>query len=324
MRSVLTVTMNPAVDLSFELGQVIADRKLRCHNLRQEPGGGGINVSRAIRILGGESTSFFFSGGSAGRELDSLLQSFGIDDQPVEVGGETRRNLTALETSSGRQFRFVMPGPEVGEEDCVRLLNKIAAHRPKPAYLVASGSLPPGAPDDFFARLALLGAELGARVVVDTSGEPLCQAARTGVYLLKPNLPELKQLAGKDVDSEEAQAEAAHRLIESGSVEVVIVSMGGSGALLVTGTESRRIRAPVVPIKSRVGAGDSMVGAVVFSLARGENLFEAVCRGVAAGAAAVMTPGTELCRKEDADHLYRGLLQDSGGKVEYFPDKEKK
>ncbi len=322
MKNVLTVTMNPAVDISVELDQVIADRKLRCRNLRKEPGGGGINVSRVIQILGGKSTAFFLAGGATGRELDSLLRSSGIIDQSLEVAGESRGNLTALETSSGRQYRFVLPGPEIGGEDCDRLLDKIPSLQPRPDYLVASGSLPRGAPDDFFARLARLGAELKARVVVDTSGDPLCRAAREGVYLLKPNLNELKQLAEKDIDSEEAQAEAAHCLIESGRVEVVVVSMGGSGALLVTKKESRRIRAPVVPIKSRVGAGDSMVGAIVLSLAEDKSLFEAVCRGVAAGAAAVMTPGTELCRKEDADRLYQKLLKDPGGKVEYFPEEQ--
>ena len=175
-------------------------------------------------------------------------------------------------------------------------------------FLVASGSLPPGAPDDFYAEVTKRAGAKGIKVIVDTSGDALRKAANVGVYLLKPNLRELSALAGKEeVEHEEQQEAIARDLIGKGCVEVLVVSLGAGGVMLVTKDSVRRFRSPSVPIKSKVGAGDSTVGGIVTALARGESIEGAVCYGVAAGAAAVMTPGTELCRKEDVEMLYERM-----------------
>jgi 6-phosphofructokinase 2 len=304
MQAIVTVTMNPAIDKSAHVENVVPGRKLRCGPPRYEPGGGGINVSRAIHKLGGKSTALYLAGGPLGQMLSSLLDGEGIDHHPSTIHGLTRQNFTVYEESTGQQFRFGMPGPEVKENEWNQLLEKLLAYDPAPAYIVASGSLPSGVPKDFYARIASAARDMGARMIVDTSGEAFSLAVREGVYLMKPNLRELGDLGETEITEEAAQEALARRIIEKGQSDVVVVSLGAAGALLVERHGHERLRAPTVPIKSRVGAGDSMVAGLTLRLAQGDSVREAVRFGVAAGAAAVMTPGTELCRKEDAESLY--------------------
>jgi 6-phosphofructokinase 2 len=180
---------------------------------------------------------------------------------------------------------------------------------------VASGSLPPGAPDDFFARVGEVVDEHGARFVLDTSGDALRKGLeKEGAFLVKPNLRELAGLVEVDTEDledpsgyEAAKAEAAQDVVAEGLAEVVVVSMGSAGALLVTEKGVEKLITPTVPIKSRVGAGDSMVAGMVLALTRGKDLYEAGQYGVAAGAAAVMTPGTELCRGDDVECLFKEM-----------------
>jgi 6-phosphofructokinase 2 len=297
--------VNPSIDKSSYVNQVIPGRKLRCQPPRHEPGGGGINVSRAIHRLGGQSVALYTAGGATGQMLQDLLGDEGvINHRPIPIENLTRQNLTVLEEASGQQYRFGMPGPALKDAEWQRCLDEVAMLNPKTGYIVASGSLPSGVPDDFYARVASLAREMGSRTIVDTSGEPLRLAAREGVYLLKPNLRELSQLAGRDLDDEAQQEAAAWDLVDTGQSELVVVSLGAAGALLVSSAGHKRLRSPTVPIRSRVGAGDSMVAGLVLALARGASLYDAARFGVAAGAAAVMTPGTELCRREDVEQLY--------------------
>jgi 6-phosphofructokinase 2 len=177
-----------------------------------------------------------------------------------------------------------------------------------PDYIVASGSLPPGVPHDFYGRVAEVGRRMNSRVIVDTSGEPLAAAVEAELFLIKPNLRELRDLVGEELETEEAQEEAARSLIDKGKCQAVMVSLGAAGVLLVTREHMEHIRAPRVKIRSKVGAGDSMIAGATLALARGEEMVNAALYGVAAGSGAVMTPGTELCRKEDVDPLYQRLL----------------
>jgi len=305
MQTIATLTMNPTIDKSSSVEQVIPGRKLRCKPPRHEPGGGGINVSRAIHRLGGQSVALYTAGGATGQMLQDLLGGEGvINHRPIVIEELTRQNLTVLEESSRQQFRFGMPGPVLQDAEWQRCLDELAILEPKTGYIVASGSLPSGVPDDFYARVASLAKEMGSRIIVDTSEEPLRLAAREGVYLLKPNLRELRQLAGRDLEDEAQQVAAAKEIVDTGQSEVVIVSLGAAGALLVSSAGHKRLRSPTVPIRSRVGAGDSMLAGIALALARGASLSDAARFGVAAGAAAVMTPGTELCRQEDVEQLY--------------------
>lgn len=307
MAGVVTVTLNPSIDASTQVSQVMAEHKMRCSAPSHEPGGGGINVSRAIKKLGGESLAFFPAGQHFGKLLKSLLQREGVDFRHVEIAGQTRENFIVREETSGRQFRFGLPGPAIGEDECGAVLALLDTLQFRPAYIVGSGSLPPGAPVDFYALLGRKASELGARYVVDTSGEALCRISESPVYLIKPNRRELSQLAREDILEEDDLADAARRLIGEGISEIVVVSLGAGGAMLVTREGCQRIHAPSVRTVSMVGAGDSMTAGIVVGLIRGLSIPEAVMFGVAAGTAAVVTPGTELCRREDAERLYEKI-----------------
>lgn len=310
MKEIVTVTMNPAVDASSSTDRVSADEKLRCDALVREPGGGGINVARAIGKLGGEARALYPAGGTMGELLAGLLEHEPLRHQRLGIEGSTRENVTIRESGSDRQYRFVMPGPELDPGEWKAVLDAIAELDPAPGFIVGSGSLPEGVPDDFFARLAEVSRDCGARFVLDTSGAALREGLSRGVYLVKPNLRELGQVAGEPVGEDPEQERAAKAIIEDGRAEVVVVSLGGAGVLLATGSGSQRISAPTVPIRSKVGAGDSTVAGIVLGLARGLDVEDAVRFGVAAGAAAVMTPGSELCRREDTERLYERIRRD--------------
>jgi 6-phosphofructokinase 2 len=307
MAKIVTLTMNPTIDKSSAVSQVVADRKLRCKVPRFEPGGGGLNVSRAVRELGGESLALYPAGGHTGDFLEQLLREAGIEQHRFRIENRTRENLTVLEESTNRQFRIQMPGPALKPEEWKTCLGYLAAIDPRPEYIVASGSLPPGVPADFYARLAEQAKAQGVRLIVDTSGEALRIAADAGVFLLKPNLRELADLAGRAIEDESQPEALARETVATGHSEVVVLSLGSGGALLVTRDHTEHIQTPAVPIRSRVGAGDSTVAGIVFALGSGRPLAEAVRYGIAAGAAAVLTPGTELCRKEDVERLFSGM-----------------
>lgn len=304
---IATLTMNPAIDKSSAVEQVVAEWKLRCEPPLYEPGGGGLNVSRAIRKLGGDSLALYAAGGLSGEMLANLLDGEGLQHEKIAIAGLTRESLTILEKSTGRQYRFGMPGPTLQEAEWQKCLEAISHLLPRVDYLVASGSLPPGAPPDFYGRIAKLAKEQETRLIVDTSGEPLRLAVAEGVFLIKPNLREFAELTGQELEDEVQEERLARELAASRQSEVVVVSLGAAGVLAATAEGTERVRAPLVPIKSKVGAGDSTVAGTVLALSRGKSWREAVRFGVAAGAAAVMTPGTELCRREDAERLYEQI-----------------
>jgi 6-phosphofructokinase 2 len=311
MKDVATVTVNPTVDVNTAVDVVVPERKLRCDAPRLEAGGGGVNVSRALKRLGVPSRAHYLAGGAYGELLERLLAEEGIDQAPLRIEGTTRESVIVLERSSGQQYRFGMPGPTVRGEECRDLLAALEAARPAPRYLVASGSLAPGMPEDFFATLADVARRMGARLVLDTSGAPLRRGVEAGVYLIKPNLREFRSLVGEALPRERDLLRAARALVDAGRVEVVLVSVGAGGALLVSGEGALRLPAPTVPIRSKVGAGDSTVAGFVAGLARELDLLDAARLGVAAGAAAVMTDGTELCRREDVERLHQEMRASS-------------
>lgn len=302
--NIRTLTLNPVVDKSTEVSRVIPDRKLRCRAPRFEPGGGGINVARAIVRLGGKAEALYPAGGHSGALLDELLEAEGTPHRAVAIEEPTRINLMVSEEETGQQFRFGMPGARLTPDDWQGLLDLAFDSGATPDFLVVSGSLPPGVSTDFHRELAQRAAQHDCRLVVDSSHEGLRQAMEVGVYLVKPNLRELRQLVGDESIGEEAEVRAAAReVVHSGKSQCVVVSLGGAGAVVVEGDICYQMRAPHVATRSRVGAGDSMLAGIVLALARGQPVSEAVVYGVAAGTAAVMTPGSELCRREDVERL---------------------
>jgi 6-phosphofructokinase 2 len=305
--AIVTLTINPVHDVSTEIDNVVPERKLRCSTPKREPGGGGINVSRAIRALGGESLALYPAGGPPGEVLQKLLTDERITHRCIPIEGWTRESVNVFEKTTRQQFRFIMPGPELHENEWRDCLQAVKEINPAPAFFVISGSTPPRMAPDFYAQLLRSWNSSDVRLIIDTSREALQAAAEKGPFLLKPNLRELGELAGAPIEDDKQAEESAMKIINSGKCEAVVVSLGRAGVLLAAREGCQRLRAPNVKIQSKVGAGDSMVAGIVLSLARGTSLLEAVRFGVAAGSAAVMTPGTELCRREDAEQLYKQM-----------------
>jgi len=310
MPTILTLTMNPSIDVSAAVERVVPEDKLRCQDACFEAGGGGINVSRVIRRLGDTSRAFYTSGGATGRMLQRMLDEEELDHHPIQIAERTRQNFTALDETANQEFRFVLPGPTLSEEEWRRCLDALFTVEPRPPYIVASGSLPPGVPDGFYAQVARRGKEEGVRVIVDASDEALRAAMGEGVYLIKPNVQELSELAGRELETQSEQEATALEIVERGQSEVVVVSFGGEGALVASQEGCEWFYPPDIEAQSAVGAGDSMVALIVLSLANGLSLHEAVRNGIAAGAAAAMTPGTELCHPEDVEQLVEQVIEE--------------
>lgn len=301
MAKMVTLTLNPALDKSTEVDRMIPEHKLRCTAVQMDAGGGGINVSKAIQKLGGESVAVFPWGGHNGRIMCSLLQERGIQMMPLEVNAETRENLAVRETSTNAQYRLTTPGGELNEQQADRCLEMIRTLQPE--FLVASGSLPPGLPATYYEKVAAFAKEIKAKLILDTSGQPLVAAADEGVYLLKPNLAELSMLAGVSVLEINQVDDAALDIIRGGKCDIVVVSLGAQGALLVTRQGVEHVPAPLVKKQSTVGAGDSMVAGMIWALSEGKTFKQMAQIGVACGSAATINTGTELFHTDDVYRL---------------------
>ena len=303
MPHIVTLTLNPAVDLATSVDRMEPVRKLRCSAGRRDPGGGGINVARVVKRLGADVTAVYPAGGYAGAWLERLIDAEGVNSLAVPIRDETREDVTVFEEASGQQYRFVLPGPRLDADEWAACLEAVATLGPGADFVCASGSLPPGVPDDVYAQLAGRAAGWGARLALDTSGAAL-KAALTGrVYLIKPSLGEMRELTGAPLDDAAARVRACRDLVDRGQVEIVALSLGAEGAMLVTADSAWAAPAlDIVPV-STVGAGDSFLGAMVWALASGEALADAFRYAVAGGSAALVAPGTELCLAEDVKRL---------------------
>lgn len=303
MSNVATLTMNPAIDLFTSVDRVEPVRKLRCSAGGRDPGGGGVNVARVVQRLGGSAVALYPAGGLVGELLQQLVQREGVGSVVVPVSGETREDFTVLDESTREQYRFVMPGPHLHGVEWMACLKALSDLPVRPDFVCASGSLPPGVPNDFYARVAEIAAGWGAKLVLDASGPALKAALDCHVHLIKPNLGEMRELAGVGLDDEPSMVGACRTLIDHRRVEAVALTLGARGALLVTAEGAWRADAPMVDVLSGVGAGDSFLGAMLWARASGKPMTEAFRYGVAGGAAAVMAAGTELCRPHDLQRI---------------------
>ena len=298
----VTLTLNPAVDVSTSVERIEPEIKLRCSAAHRDPGGGGINVARVLQRAGADVTALYPAGGVTGKLLQDLVEREGIRDLVIPQPGETRESFTVFERWSGNEFRFVLPGPGLDGETWSAVREALAALEGA-SFIVASGSLPPGAPDGCYAEVARVARRLGARLAIDTSGAALAAALDERPYLVKPNLRELRELTGLPLRTEEEMLEAAHGLVRTESASLVALTLGADGAMLVGEEGAWRGRAPDVTPVSSVGAGDSFLAMLVHALASGRSMEEALRYGMAGGTAALLSPGTELCRSEDVARL---------------------
>ena len=305
--AITTLTLNPSLDKSTHFSGLLAEQKMRCEIPRYDAGGGGINVSKAILKLGGHSLCIFTSGGSSGEMLETLITNQKIESAIIKTKNWTRENFIAVDDLSQAQYRFGFPGNELLDVEIDAILKSIQDLQSD--YLVISGSLNEGVSSDFYQKIAEIAKASNIKVIVDTSGEALNKVLETGVYLIKPNIGELAKLIGVERLEMNEVAAAAQKLIEKGCAEIVVVSLGPQGAVLVTANQTEFVAAPNVVKKSTVGAGDSMVGAMTWALSQNKSLKEVVQWGVACGSAATMNEGTQLFNVADASRLFKELQQ---------------
>ncbi|QYK41401.1 MAG: 1-phosphofructokinase family hexose kinase [Paracoccaceae bacterium] len=301
---ILTLTLNPALDMATEVADILPGQKLRCSDPALDPGGGGLNVSRAIKALGGDSLALVALGGLTGDRLAGLIRAEGVTFLALLGPGETRQSLTVTEASSGRQYRFMLPGPVWGEAERARVFTLLGATARPGGISVISGSQPPGVPKDFPALLAASMPD--SRVVLDTSGPALAEAVAhpiPGLEVLRMDGEEAEGLAGHSLEALDQTSEFARSLVGRGIARRVIVARGAHGNLLASASACLFAPAPKVRVRSTVGAGDSFVAAFVLAMARGQSDAEALTMGSAAAGAAVMSDATQLCRAEDVMRL---------------------
>lgn len=304
--TILAVALNPSVDVSSNAARVLPTRKVRTHNQHRHAGGGGVNVARVVAMFGGRPQLLMMVGGETGALMMDALAGASIDVTTVKTAEPTRLAFMVYEEETGLEYRFVPDGPAVTSEEIEAAMDVVRAF--KGDYLVLSGSLPREAPDYTYARMAAVAASAGVKVVLDTSGKALLTTLKQAkLFLVKPSLSELETIAGKKLD-ERGIALTAKQIIDEGWAEYVTVTLGRSGALLVGRDISLRLPAIHVPVRSAVGAGDSFLAGLVWKLEEGAPIEEAFRFGLAAGAAAAITSGTELCLREDVFAIYEGRL----------------
>lgn len=305
MTEILTITLNPALDISTAVDRVRPGPKLRCDAPQADPGGGGINVSRAIRRLGGDSRAFVALGGATGERLASLMTGEGLRFELFPVEDETRQSVAVTDHATGEQYRFVMPGPTWSPAMVDDALSAIGVCVGQDTLVVVSGSNPPGVPEDFIARLAKRLSGTDTRVIADTSGAALQHLVNnpSNINVLRMDAGEAEGLAGRQMPTRVDSASFGGTLVRSGVAETVIIARGSDGSTLVTKRQAIHCARPITKVVSAVGAGDSFVGAFTLALSRAMDMSDALRRGTAAASAAVLTEATQLCTAEDAERL---------------------
>jgi 6-phosphofructokinase 2 len=300
MKSIITLTLNPAIDGACDAPNVGPTHKIRTTNDRYNAGGGGINVARVVRRLGGDARAIYCAGGATGGVLDSLLDRDEITRTRLDIAGHSRISMAVHDQTSGLEYRFVPEGPIISEAEwqaCRATMASVSCD-----YLVLSGSLPCGVPDDFYAQV--LANAKGIKIILDTSGRALAKTLQAGgIFLVKPSRGELEKLMGRTLNNEAAIVTAAKSIIAKGQAANVAVSMGHEGAILVRADGILHLPAIDIAAQSAVGAGDSFVGGMVFGLASGMAIDDAFKLAIAAATATVASPGTDLCHKADVDRF---------------------
>jgi 6-phosphofructokinase 2 len=309
--SIVTLTMNTALDVAADADEVVPTEKVRCRAVRYDAGGGGVNVARFARVLGATVSAVFTAGGSTGSRVIDMVEAAGVPGVPVPIEGATRESFTVNERATGKQYRFVLPGPVLSPGEEARCLEALRQAAYSAQFVVASGSLPPGVPLDFYQRVADMCREAGALLILDTSGGGLSHIT-SGVYLLKPSVRELRECVGRPLPTEAEQLAAAHELIDRGIARIVVVSLGAQGALLAASSHSERFPALPVAAVSGIGAGDAMVAGITVGLAEGWTLDRAVRYGIAAATAKLQTPATSVFDRADVEHHFAEQLAPSG------------
>jgi len=299
---IATITLNPCLDHHIIVDGLVMDGTNRWSKLQFYAGGKGIDVSRAIHEMGGRTIAYGFIGGSVGRQVEILLDEDEVPFSFTPIKQETRTNFIITDSRTYRQTRIDAPGPRISKNELERFIRKTRKIYPRPDLVVVSGSLPPGVPADFYRVSVEEARRFRVRAIVDSEGEWLAEAVKAKPYLIKPNVAEAESLLGIELPTEEAIVKGALELVEAG-IEIVVISRGKDGIIAATRRRIFKAVPPKVKVRSAVGAGDCCVAGLALKLAHGEPLIEACRLAVALGAAAVLTPGTELAHRADVERL---------------------
>ncbi len=303
---IITVTLNPTIDITYLVNELVFDDSNRAMKVLKDPGGKGIDVSRVVNELGGDTKAFVLLGGYTGYEIKDRLKKMGLSLEVINIKGETRTNVIIEDAYTHDQLRINAPGPEIAEDEREWFMRKIMSLKPQEGYLVLSGSIPRGFEPDIYKVLIEEFNKKGFKCVLDADGEPLKEGIKAKPFMIKPNTYELERLLDVKIKKIEDYLDAGKKLRETG-IEIVIMSMGAKGAILACESGFYRATPPRVAVQSTVGAGDSLVGAFIYNYSKSGDPLDAFRWGVAAGTATALTPGTQLCARKDVENLYKRI-----------------
>ncbi|UCH50655.1 MAG: 1-phosphofructokinase [Chloroflexota bacterium] len=299
---IATVTLNPSLDKIVTVEELVIDEANRWTSLRRDPGGKGVNVSRVVHELGGKTIAYGFMGGIDGETLKHLLQQQGVPFDFTPIKGEIRSNFIITDLKTRRQTRIDSPGPHILKRELKKLIQKITHIKPKPEFIVFAGSVPPGVPADIYHQLIEKAKNSGIKTVLDSDETWLKEGIEAKPNVIKPNVHEAEELLEMNLRDEAAIVEAVKTFVKQG-IEIATISRSKHGLIVANGKKILKVTPPKVEIRSTVGAGDSAIAGLVLKLSQGHGIDEAARWAVAAGTAATLTPGTELCRREDVERL---------------------
>ena len=293
-----TITLNPSIDRHLIVSDLVKDDANRALEVIEYPGGKGVNVSKVVRELGGKTKAYALLGGLSGMLLEELVEKLDIPLAKISIQGNTRINTILTDRKDGTQTRISSPGPKMKKSDLEKFEKLLLSTRPKPFLWALGGSLSHGMKPATYRDLILHLQKKGVPCVLDTDNEALKEGVKAKPFIIKPNEYEMQRLVGRRLSSIGQYFQAGKKLAASG-IRIVIISLGERGALFVTGKESFYLSIPKVKVKSKVGAGDSLIGGMALGLSRRMSLVNAAKLGVAASLSAVMREAPRLCLKSD-------------------------
>jgi 1-phosphofructokinase family hexose kinase len=300
---IYTVTLNPTLDRTLTVAEIVFNDVLRASQVRLDWGGKGLNVSRALKALGGESVVMGFCGGATGKQLEDGLHALDIRTHFTHIENETRSTVFIAEVGSERHIKVNEIGPLVSPVEQAALLRLVTETAQPGDYWTLNGSLPPGAAADIYARLTAIVQERGGRACLDSSGEALRLGCQAKPYLVKPNRVEAEALCGFTIQSREDALRAAQVFLELG-VGLVALSLGGDGLLLAAPSVAAWAKPPQVTIQGPTGAGDALLAGLLWAFQSGASFEDAARWGAACGTAAALLPGTAVADRAGVESVF--------------------
>ena len=294
---IYTITLNPALDRTIWINAIMPDDCNRIENEQMYAGGKGIDVSKVLTSFGVANKALGFVGGFAGEELEGMLINEGIVCDFVRISGRTRTNIIINDMASGKQTLYNARGPEISAFELMQIIHKVENFE-QPEFVILSGSLPRGVNPEIYRKIIEISKSEGARVVLDTDDKALRVGMQGCPTIIKPNIHELSRISGQRLDTIDSIVKATSEM-QIGDIEIILVSMGCCGMLMICNEGQYLARPPEVAVKNTIGAGDSAVAGFIYGLQTRGDLKEALRYAVASGTATILQTGTAVCRKED-------------------------